>query len=463
MRRAIVATLSVSLLVTPMLAGAVRFPDVPGDHPYNSSVEALAIEGVVTGNPDGNFYPARPVNRAEFLTMLYRATKKTARSASVSCFSDVQAAAWYANVVCDAVAEGYVNGYPDGSFKPEQTVNRPEALKMLFKTFGLGVLTGDDAAAAAGDFTDVSPNSWYVGYVTSSYRNGLLPVPGYPTSGKFYPANALLRGEAAAYVWRAMNITGDFEPLPGEETSSASSVDESSASSAASSVSSKSSSKSSSKFSSSRSTSTTMQVDFPFSDGGDVAGRAKMVYTFPLKAATDVEVSAKLGTGTEKSVSCRLYLLGENGLSNEYYIGYQSEATCRLKLSLPKGDYQLEVRPEDPNATFTLVTKSTKSDGNDGFDEALLLEPRKSKAGQLAVSDYADWYTFSFAMNGKHTVQTFGEDVTCYIYPLANVDLFGDTSPTCGAEYDFPKGSYIVQVARKNGTSAPLNYSVQLD
>ena len=87
-RRALFTLLSVSLLVYPMLTGAVRFPDVPGDHPYNSSVEALAIEGVVTGNPDGNFYPARPVNRAEFLTMLYRATKKTPRSASISCFSD---------------------------------------------------------------------------------------------------------------------------------------------------------------------------------------------------------------------------------------------------------------------------------------------------------------------------------------------------------------------------------------
>lgn len=458
MRRAIFATLSVSLLATPMLAGAVRFPDVPGDHPYNSSVEALAIEGVVTGNPDGNFYPARPVNRAEFLTMLYRATKKNAASASISCFSDVQAAAWYANVVCDAVTEGYVNGYPDGSFKPEQTVNRAEALKMLYKTFGFGVLTGTDATKSAEDFSDVSPNSWYVGYVTSSYRNGLLPVPGYPTSGKFYPANALLRGEAAAYVWRAMNISGDFEQLPGEQTSSASSVEVSSVSSAMSSSSRKSSSKSST-----RSTTTTMQVDFPFSDGGDVDGREKMVYTFPLKAATDIEVSVRLGTGTEKSVSCRLYLLGENGLSNEYYIGYQSEATCNLRLSLPKGDYQLEVRPEDPNATFTLLTKSTKSDGNDGFDEALLLEPRKSKAGQLAVADYADWYKFSVLINGKHTVQTFGEDVTCAIYPLADVNLFGDTSPTCSAEYDFPKGSYIVQVARKNGTSAPLNYSVQLD
>lgn len=459
MRRALLAALSVTLLVLPMLTLAVRFPDVPGDHPYNSSVEALAIEGVVTGNPDGNFYPARPVNRAEFLTMLYRATEKKAAAASTSCFSDVAASAWYANVVCDAVVQGYVGGYPDGSFKPEQSVNRVEALKMIYKTFGLGVLTGAEAMASADDFTDVSPNSWYVGYVSSSYRNGLLPVPGYPTSGKFWPSNALLRGEAAAYIWRAMNITGDFETeITGEDTLVDEEEEETASSSSKSSV--KTSSKSSK--ASSKATTTTMQVDFPFSDDGDVDGREKMVYTFPLKSAVDIEIVAKLGTGSEKDVSCRLYLLGENGLSQEYYLGYEEEASCKLRLSLPKGSYQLEVRPNDPEATFTVSTKLQSGDGNDGFDEAIKLEPRASKGGQLAVSDIADWYKFTLTAKGKHIVQTFGTDIDCLIYPLADVDLFGFSTPVCGEEYDYPKGSYIVRVQRK-GTDAKIDYSVQLD
>ncbi len=457
MRRFLFAALSVSLIVLPMLTMAARFPDVPGDHPYNSSVEALAIEGVVTGNPDGNFYPARPVNRAEFLTMLYRATEKKAAAASTSCFSDVQASAWYANVVCDAVVQGYVGGYPDGSFKPEQSVNRVEALKMIYKTFGLGVLTGADAMASADDFTDVSPNSWYVTYVSSSYRNGLLPVAGYPTTGKFWPSNALLRGEAAAYIWRAMNITGDFEiEITGEQTSSEDEEEKE----AVSSASSKSSSKSSA--SSKKSTTTTMQVDVPFSDGGDVDGREKMIYTFPLVSSMDIDIEAKLGTSSEKGITCRLYLLGENGLSEQYYLGYQKPASCHLKVSLPKGSYQLEVRPLESDATFEVTTKTVKGDGNDGFDEAITIEPKKSKAGQLAVSDYADWYTFTLSMKGKHTVQTFGEDIDCLIYPLADVDLFGFSTPVCGEEYEYPKGTYVVRVQRK-GTDEALNYSVQLD
>lgn len=450
MRRAVFALLSVSLLVLPMLTSAARFPDVPGDHPYNSSVEALAIEGVVTGNPDGNFYPARPVNRAELLTMLYRATKKKATPPGTFCLSDVKAGAWYTAVVCDAVASGYVAGYPDGSFKPEQTVNRVEALKMIYKVFGLGVLTGDDANEATTLFTDVQAGAWYTGYVSSSYRNGLLPIPGY-SGDKFHPTNALLRGEAAAYIWRAMNITGEFEGEV-EVGSSSSASSEASRSSRASSAS-----------SSSKATTTTTQVDFPFNDDGDVDGVKNLVYAFDLAAETDLEIVATLGTGTEKGISCRLYLLGEDGLSEQYYLGYEEESKCVLKVSAPKGDYQLEVRPGDPDATYEVTTKAVQGDGNDGFDEAILLQPAKSKGGQLAVADIADWYEFSFTAKGAHVVQTFGEDVTCLIYPLNDVDLFGFGSPTCGESYEYPKGSYVVRVQRKNGVDKTLNYSVQLD
>ncbi len=458
MRRAIFATMSFGLLLYPMLSGAVRFPDVPGDHPYNSSVEALAIEGVVTGNPDGNFYPARPVNRAEFLTMLYRANKKTATAVSTSCFSDVKANTWYANVVCDAVVEGYVNGYPDGSFKPEQSVNRIEALKMLYKVFGLGILTGDDANTSSEDFTDIQAGAWYTTFVSSSYRNGLLPVAGYQSSGKFYPTNPLLRGEAAAYIWRAMNITGDFEST-NESSSSSDSSD-----SSASYVSSVSSRASAAQRSSQQAGGTkTVQVDFPFTDEGDVNGVEKFVYAFPLTSSADVDIEVKLGTGKEAGVSCRLYLLGADSISDQFYLGYQSESTCRIKASVPAGSFQLEVRPEDGDATFQVFTKLTKGDGNDGFDEAKVLLPNKPTPGQLPVSDIADWFKVTVDSKGMHTVQLFGDDVGCSIYPTADVDLVGFSSPVCGEQFEYAKGTYMVRVQRHDGVDASLTYTVQLD
>ena len=450
--RAMSAAFTISLLAFPIVASAAKFPDVPGDHPYNSPIEALVLEGVLTGNPDGNFYPARPVNRAEFLTMLYRATKKTPSAVSTSCFRDVAAAAWYANVVCDAVANGFVNGYPDGSFKPEQSVSRIEALKMVYKVFGFAIVTGDDANGASKDFTDVQAGQWYVTYITSSYRNGLLPVAGYPIAGKFYPSNALLRGEAAAYVWRAMNISGDLLPTSYSSSSAMTSVPSSSSSRAAQTSS-----------ASSVSRTATLLVDFPFSDDGNVDGRTKFVYDFSLASPTDISVFAKLGSSNESGVSCRLYVLGDDGLSQEYYLGYEDAFSCSLKVSAPKGKLQLAVLPRDPNATYTVTTKTTKGDGNDGFDEAVKLEAGKSKGNQLGVSDYFDWYSFSLSQKGAHVVQSFGEDVECVIYPLKDVDVFGFTGPACGEAYEYPKGSYMVEMRRKNGVDKALNYSVQLD
>lgn len=449
MRRAASVLLSVSLLTVPLLAAAARFPDVPGDHPYNSPVEALVIEGVLTGNPDGNFYPARPVNRAEFLTMLYRATEKTPSAVSVSCFSDVKAAAWYANVVCDAVAQGYVGGYPDGSFKPEQSVNRVEALKMIYKVFGFAILTGIEADESAKTFVDVGAGQWYMGYLSSSYRNGLLPIAGY-TGNKFYPTNALLRGEAAAYIWRAMNITGDVYVT----TESSSSSSPSSSSVARSSRSSSASADDDVR---------TMQVDFPFSDGGDVGSVKNFVYTFPINASSDIDIEVKIGSGSDPDVSCRLYLLGENNLSQEYYLGYVQDGTCRIKASVPKGSYQLEVRPGVEGGTYAVVTRNTKGDGNDGFDEAKTLVAGKPAVGQLAVSDIADWYTFTIELVGTHTVNVFGDDVGCYIYPLKDVDLFGFTTPVCGEAYEYQKGTYVVRIQRDDGVDKALTYTVQRD
>lgn len=447
--RAVTASFVVAALTLPLLAVAARFPDVPGDHPYNSPVEALVIEGVITGNPDGNFYPARPVNRAEFLTMLYRATDRSSRAVSTSCFSDVVASAWYAGVVCDAVVQGFVNGYPDGSFKPEQTVNRVEALKMLYKVFGFGVLTGSDASAALDDFTDVQAGAWYMTYVSSSYKNGLLPIAGY-NGTRFYPEASLLRGEAAAYIWRAMNITGDFM-----NDASSSSVSSGSSSSNVRTRSSASSSESTDV--------STTSVAFPFSDSGDVNAIRTFVYAFDVSESVSMQIDATLGTSMERGISCRLYLLGENGLSEQYYLGYEDASSCHLRVTVPVGTYQLEVRPGDPQGTYSVTTKVVTGDGNDGFSQALRLESGSSKGGQLAVGDIADWYSFTLSQRGTHTVQAFGDHLSCLIFPLDNVNLFGFTTPSCGEAYEYPDGTYIVRVQREDAVEKKLDYSVRLD
>ncbi len=89
-----------------VIAEAATFSDVPSTYVYANAITALADKGVINGNPDGTFAPSRSVNRAEFLTMLYRVSHLTPDAPAQSCFKDVPASAWFTGVVCDAAAKG---------------------------------------------------------------------------------------------------------------------------------------------------------------------------------------------------------------------------------------------------------------------------------------------------------------------------------------------------------------------
>lgn len=103
---------------------------------YESIIEQLAEQGVITGHPDGTFKPRASINRAEFLTLVMRG-RYTPQAITEPCFPDITLDAWYTEWVCEAKKRGIVQGYPDGTFKAEQIVNMVEAQKMIFETFGI--------------------------------------------------------------------------------------------------------------------------------------------------------------------------------------------------------------------------------------------------------------------------------------------------------------------------------------
>ena len=96
----------------------------------------------------------------------------------------------YAKVLSD---KKIINGYEDGSFKPENNVTRAEIAKMLVAGFNI-----DGANAIA--FSDVSEGSWYAGFVARASAAGI--VTGY--DGKFNPEGNLTRQDAALMVFRAL-------------------------------------------------------------------------------------------------------------------------------------------------------------------------------------------------------------------------------------------------------------------
>lgn len=100
---------------------------------YNNAISTMTNAGVIEGFPDGLFRPNQPVTRAEFVTMISRIL--TAKQTVKNKFSDVSGH-WAQAYIDNAVSLGILNGYPDGTFRPEQSITRAEVMALCNRLLG---------------------------------------------------------------------------------------------------------------------------------------------------------------------------------------------------------------------------------------------------------------------------------------------------------------------------------------
>jgi polyhydroxybutyrate depolymerase len=181
--------------VSPGRAAPQPFSDLAGSwYRYREAIADLQERGVLSGHPDGTFRPKDTLNRAEWLKMVFRG-RSDVQPGTRRCFSDVAPDAWYAPYVCAAKARGIVQGYPNGTFKPEQPVNAAEAMKILLAAYGAAVEEG-------------SGEAWYEPYVR--YLDEQRIAPGHA----YVPWDPLNRERAADLLWRVLRHEED-RLLPG--------------------------------------------------------------------------------------------------------------------------------------------------------------------------------------------------------------------------------------------------------
>jgi hypothetical protein len=300
-------------------------------------------------------------------------------------------------------------------------------------------------------FVDVSISAWYTQYLYTAYAKGVLPIAGQDTA-RFYPDWPLLRGEAAAMISNALRVDLTERRQAESSAGASSAMSQGGAASTGSAASAASSAPGALQY----------EVPFPFESAGKFTERKPLTYLFALDHAAVVLTVVKLQLGQPGAVSCRLYLMGESGFSYEYYLGFQEGETCTLKTALKPGSYQLQLQPTSPNTTFTVkAEETTTGDGSDGFSQALSLPFDLARTGTLAPGDYQDWYTFS--VSGPQSLQVSVSDstqLTCLIYPMEDVDLFGFTGPACNQHYTFQPGTYVVAIGRKFPSDARQTYTI---
>lgn len=139
--RAEVATIFFRLLRDPVRtqywSQTNGYSDVPGNKWYNNAISTLSNMGIICGYPDGTFRPDAPITRAE-LTKIAAGFFSDPRVAATydGCFSDVHGAEWYISYLMTALEEGLIEGYPDGSFRPNRPITRAETCTIVNRTLG---------------------------------------------------------------------------------------------------------------------------------------------------------------------------------------------------------------------------------------------------------------------------------------------------------------------------------------
>src|SRR5665647_3910899 len=127
---ALLTILCMMLTLAPSTAFAATASDITG-HWAQTTIQAWVDQGTIKGYEDGTFRPENNISRAEFMTLVNGIFGYTEVKATT--YTDVKADAWYADAVAKAAAAGYINGYPDGTMKPDNSISREEAATIIMK------------------------------------------------------------------------------------------------------------------------------------------------------------------------------------------------------------------------------------------------------------------------------------------------------------------------------------------
>lgn len=207
MKKRIFTLLFIALVTAlPNTVSASLYSDVNNDTWYLDSIIQLNEYEIMTGNPDGTFSPDKCINRAEILKVLMEVSAPDEMEAlQESNYTDLNdPSQWYYPYIMQATELGYVQGYPDGTFKPAQCVKRVEALKMALEVFEIEVYN----EYLLTHYIDVSMSEWYSDYFFTAWDLEVLPEkhvvdyqPGsfVPVKG-YFPSEFMPRKEAAALI-----------------------------------------------------------------------------------------------------------------------------------------------------------------------------------------------------------------------------------------------------------------------
>ncbi|MFO7316430.1 MAG: S-layer homology domain-containing protein [Bacilli bacterium] len=198
---ALAATMTTAAVVAiaPAQADAAKsFSDLTPANVHYDNVMNLVERGVITGYPDGTFKPNQSISRAHAAKIIAKALGLDTKNVKNPNFKDIPTNYAYYGEIAALANAGIINGYPDGTFKPNATLTRGQMAKIIARAFEL---TGN---ANNLPFKDIA-NSEYKEYIAALYAN---KVTTGTTPTTYSPVNPVTRGQLASFVVRAEEAKG---------------------------------------------------------------------------------------------------------------------------------------------------------------------------------------------------------------------------------------------------------------
>ncbi|MBD3328262.1 peptidoglycan DD-metalloendopeptidase family protein [Candidatus Peregrinibacteria bacterium] len=173
------------------------FTDIGYDHKNYEAIKFLKDTGIIKGYPDGSYKPDQVVSRVEALKIILEASRSNLITARELPFPDTSANEWYSDYVVTAFNKKIIDGYPDGKFKPANTVNRAEFLKILFNGLDLDL----EENVKKDLYKDVPREEWFAKYVQYGKERYLVVDK---STRYFLPEEGMTRADVAETVYRTL-------------------------------------------------------------------------------------------------------------------------------------------------------------------------------------------------------------------------------------------------------------------
>lgn len=179
-------------------AAVTSFKDVPKSSDHHDAIVNLAERGIIQGYEDGMFRPDATLTRAHASKILALSLKLETKSVKDPGFKDVNKNQWYYGYVAALANAGYLSGFEDGTFRPNAPMTRAQAAKLIDLGYKLPLEPKTD-----NPFKDVSNSAWYAGHVRKLVEN---KVTKGKTATTFEPNANVTRAQMASFVARAENL-----------------------------------------------------------------------------------------------------------------------------------------------------------------------------------------------------------------------------------------------------------------